>query len=66
MLDHPFKRQPHKMVKHPQTVRREQPRSCLSVLDHFVGLSLKGLITTILPCTYLISETLYIHFLAKR
>ena len=34
---HKFKRQPHKMVKHTQTIRR------LSVFDHFVGFSLKGL-----------------------
>ena len=26
-----------------QTIRRQQPTTCLSVLDHFVGLSLKGL-----------------------
>ena len=33
-----FKRQPHKIVKHSQTIRRQQP----SVFDHFVGLRLKG------------------------
>ena len=33
---------PHKMVKHTQTIRRQQPRNCLSVFDHFVGLGLKG------------------------
>ena len=37
-----FKRQPHKMVKHIQIIRRQKP-ACLSVLDHFVGLALKGL-----------------------
>ena len=31
------------MVKHTQTTRRQQPRNCLSVFDHFVGLVLKGL-----------------------
>ena len=31
------------MVKHTQTVRRQQPRNCLSVFDHFVGLVLKRL-----------------------
>ena len=36
----PFKRQPHKMIKHTQTIRRQQPTNCLSVFDHFVGLSL--------------------------
>ena len=33
------------MVKHTQTVRRQQPMNCLSVFDHFVGLALKGLNT---------------------
>ena len=31
------------MVKHIQTIRRQQPTNCLSVFDHFVGLALKGL-----------------------
>ena len=31
------------MVKHTQTIRREQPTICLSVFGHFVGLGLKGL-----------------------
>ena len=40
-----FKRQPHKMVKHTQTIRRQQLRKCLSAFDHFVWLALiKGLI----------------------
>ena len=30
------------MVKKPQTIRRQKPTNCLSVLDHFVGLALKG------------------------
>ena len=29
----PFKRQLHKMVKHTQTFRRQQPTNCLSVFD---------------------------------
>ena len=33
----------HKMVKHTQSIRRQQPKNCLSVSDHFVGLALKGL-----------------------
>ena len=32
------------MVKHTQTIRRQQPTNCLSVFGHFVGLALKGLI----------------------
>ena len=35
----PFKRQPHKIVKHTQTIG-------LSVSGHFVGLMLKGLSVT--------------------
>ena len=31
------------MVKHTQTIRRQLPTNCLSVLDHFVGLALKVL-----------------------
>ena len=38
-----FKSQSHKMVKHTQTIRRLLPTNCLSVFDHFVGLTLKGL-----------------------
>ena len=33
------------MVKHTQTIPRQQPTNCLSVFDHFVKLALKGLIT---------------------
>ena len=32
----------HKMVKQTQTIRRQQPKNCLSVFDHFVGLAFKG------------------------
>ena len=31
------------MVKHTQTIRRQQPTSCLSAFNDFVGLTLKGL-----------------------
>ena len=40
---HKFKRQPHKMVKHTQLFVGKFPTNCLSVFDHFVGFSLKGL-----------------------
>ena len=40
----PFKRQPHKMVKHTQAIRRLLPTNCLSVFGYFVGLALEGLI----------------------
>ena len=36
-------RQPHKLFKHTQTIRRQIVDDCLSVIDRFVGLSLKGL-----------------------
>ena len=39
----PFKRQHYKMVKHTQTIRWLLPTNCLSVVDHFAGLALKGL-----------------------
>ena len=35
--------QPNKMVKHTQTIGRQQPTNCLSVFDHFVRLMLKRL-----------------------
>ena len=39
----PFKRQPHKIVRHTQVIRRQQPTKCLSVYENFVGLALNGL-----------------------
>ena len=41
-MDQPFKRQPSKTVKHTQTIRWQNANECLSVFDHFVGLTLKG------------------------
>ena len=38
-----FKRQSHEMVKHTQTIRRQQRTNCVSVFDHFMGLVLRGL-----------------------
>ena len=38
-----LKRQPYKMVKHTQKICRLLPTNCLSVFDHFAGLTLKGL-----------------------
>ena len=32
------------MVKHTQTIRCQQPKNCLSVFDHFVGVALKMLV----------------------
>ena len=40
---YPFKCQPGKMIKYTETIRREMRTNSLSVFDHFVGLTLKGL-----------------------
>ena len=32
------------MVKHTQNIRPQQSTNCLSVFNHFVGLTVKGLI----------------------
>ena len=39
----PFMRQPHKMIKHTQTVRRILSAIRLSVFELFVDLTLKGI-----------------------
>ena len=45
------------MVKHTQTIRRQQPTNFLSVFDHFVGLALKGLnALDISPCAVSLSS----------
>ena len=31
------------MVKHTQVIRRQKPTNCLSVFDHFLGLTVKVL-----------------------
>ena len=38
-----FTCQSHKIVKHNQKIRRQQPTNCLSVFNHFVGLAFEGL-----------------------
>ena len=38
----PIKRQPQKLVKYTQTICRQQSTNSLRVLEHFVGLALKG------------------------
>ena len=35
-----FKQQPHKIVKHTETIRRQQPTNRLIAFDHFGGLAL--------------------------
>ena len=37
------KRQPRKMLKHTQTICRQKPTNCLSMLEYFVWLSFKRL-----------------------
>ena len=37
------KSQPHKLVKHTQTIPRLLPRNCLGVFNNFMELVLKGL-----------------------
>ena len=39
----PLKPQLHKIVKHNDTISRQKPTNCLSLSDHFVGLTLKEL-----------------------
>ena len=48
----PFKCQLHKIVKHTQTIRHQNPTNYLSVFDHFVGLVFKGLMRHV-PNTFL-------------
>ena len=55
-----LKRQLHKMVKHTQTIRGQQPTNCLSVFDHFMGLMSKGL-KFFLYCS-LITSHLFLEF----
>ena len=35
-----FRCQQYKLVKHTQAISRQQPFNCLSVFDHFLGLTL--------------------------
>ena len=39
----PFKRQPYKIVQKTQAIRRLLSTNCLSVFNHFMGFTLKGL-----------------------
>ena len=48
-LFQPFKGQPHKIVKHTQTIRQLLPTNCLSMFDHIVWLTLKGLTIKLIP-----------------
>ena len=39
----PLSANPNKMVKYNQTISLQKPTNCLSVFDHCMGLTLKGL-----------------------
>ena len=57
------------MVKHTQTIRRQLPKNCLSVFDHFVELGLKGLTVKVnlLPITFPTTQlTLTYSWLTKK
>ena len=43
-----LKRQPPNIVKHTQTIRRQMTTNCMSLFDHFVGLTLKGMLSDLL------------------
>ena len=51
------------MIKQTQAVRRLLPTNCLSVFDHFVGLSLKGL-SELIP-NFLLSLSTKIYYYEK-
>ena len=73
-----FKRQPHKIVKPTQTIRRHQPTNCLSVCDNFVGLKFKELrlrshtqsianqCSLLLPCEGFYKGKIAVTFLFNR
>ena len=44
LYNYPFNRQPHKMVKHIQAIRRQQLMNCLSVFKYLMGLVFKRLL----------------------
>ena len=50
------------MVKHTQTIHRQQTTNCLSVSDHFVGLALKGLKLTLNTFSTKLSQISYFIF----
>ena len=54
------------MVKHTEIIRGQKPTNCLSVLDHFVGLALKGLINSVqLQLEQLLVPNLYLKVKRK-
>ena len=53
------------MVKHTQTIRWQEPKNCLSMFDHFMGLALKGL-TLIFLATLTISDPQLLQNIFKK
>ena len=53
-----LRHQPHKKLKHTQTIRRLLPTNCLSVFDYFIGLVLKVLSKLFMTCKLTILQTL--------
>ena len=51
------------MVKHTQTIRRQQPTNCLSVFHHFLKLALEGLtlFTERFGTVWIISVVIYLQ-----
>ena len=50
------------MVKHTQTIRRQQFINCLTVFDHFVGLVLKGLKMPCYPINTRCPQIVHMYF----
>ena len=48
---------PHKMVKHTQTIRCQEPANCLNVFNHFVGLALPQLLQNLVLSLKLLKWT---------
>ena len=53
------------MVKHTQTIRWQEPKNCLSMFDHFMGLAPKGL-TLIFLATLTISDPQLLQNIFKK
>ena len=58
VLKYNFKLQPHKIVKHTQTIRRLLPTNCLRVFNHIEVLVLKGISIPCLACDWSESDNL--------
>ena len=52
------------MVRHTQTIRRQEPTNCLSVFDQFVELALKVLKSdqALNPCMHNVRTTTFLRY----